>query len=243
MSNIGWVYGILKQNNVDTENMSPEEAFEKLRELERKQYAESKNQYSSEKKEAAGQVAKTIKKVADVKNARKNAALSKINERQQKKENERFFRQQLYQVQDGTFDKNSHLQLGVTPSILVKNAGIPELPLTMPYSKAYLSINSSGYIEGNYHNLGVETLSNLPTALHSPKYIFQHDNPKRIEVVVELKDKKSKNILASVEFDTTGFPNGKAAKANVVVTAFAPKNENYINKRKENGRLLYEKKS
>lgn len=44
MSKIGWVYGVLKQNNVDTKDMSPEEAFEELRELEKSQCAEGKKE-------------------------------------------------------------------------------------------------------------------------------------------------------------------------------------------------------
>lgn len=176
---------------------------------------------------------------------KRNEALAKVKERIQKKRNEVAFRQQLNQVQDGTFDKNSHLQLGETPKILIEKASLPKLPLTMPYTKAYLSINKSGNIKGNYHDLGVGTLSHLPTALHSPKYIFEHDsNPKRVEVVVELKDKKGKNIMTSIEFGTVGrTKNGKHVPANIIVTAFAPRSENYIKARIEQGKLKYEKKS
>lgn len=197
----------------------------------------------TEKQHAEQKLANTIKKVADSKSEKRSVAIEKIKERVQKKKNELLFKNQLNQVQDGTFDKNSHLQLGETSKILTEKAGLPKLPLMMPYSKAYLSINKSGELDGNYHDLGVGTLSALPTALHSPKYIFQHDNPKKVEVVVELKDKKGNNIFASIEFDTLGVSSGKIVEANVVVTAFAPRSASYIEKRKGNGKLLYEKKS
>lgn len=54
MSNIGWVYGILKhEHNVETDGMTPEEAFEKLRELERSDYKKSKKHIELPKKEYA----------------------------------------------------------------------------------------------------------------------------------------------------------------------------------------------
>lgn len=45
MSKIGWVFGILKNNNIDTKGMSPGEAFqtlEDLRQQEKKEYATQK---------------------------------------------------------------------------------------------------------------------------------------------------------------------------------------------------------
>lgn len=197
--------------------------------------------FQDKKKLARQKLASTIKKIADSKAEKTAKALINVKERLQKKKNERVFRNQLNQIQQGTFDKNSHLQLGETPKILMDKASLPKLPLMMPYSKAYLSINKSGVLEGNYHDLGVGALSALPTALHSPKYIFQHDNPKKIEVVVELKDKKGNNIFTSIEFETYGSIGGKNSPANVVVTAFAPRSKNYIETRK--GKLVYEKKS
>lgn len=195
-------------------------------------------------KESRQKLKNTIEKVAASKAEKRTVALTKIKARIQKKKNERLFKNQLNQIQDGTFNKNSHLQLGETPKILTEKAGLPKLPLMMPYSKAYLSINKSGVIDGNYHDLGIGTLSQLPTALHSPKYIFAHDNPQKIEVVIELKDRKGNNIFASIEFDTLGrIDGGKHIPANVVVTAFAPRSKKYIETRKGYKKLLYEKKS
>lgn len=66
MANIGWVYGVLRhKHDIDTDGMTPEEAFEKLRELERKDYAKSKKIVELPKEEYAGLCSAIRTKYAD----------------------------------------------------------------------------------------------------------------------------------------------------------------------------------
>lgn len=156
-------------------------------------------------------------------------------------DNARNFREQLEQVQNGTFDKDTDtLQLGNTPTIFIEKAGLPDLPLCMTYEKAYLSINHDGYIKGNYHNLGIDTLSQLPKKLQDPLYIFKSNNSKRIEAVVDLVDSKGRKVFVSVEMDTSKSVNNEFKQVNLVVTAFGAK-ENYINNRLTEQNVIYKK--
>lgn len=156
-------------------------------------------------------------------------------------EDVKYFREQLEQVQNGTFDKNFNtLTLGNTPTIFIEKAGFPDLPLCMTYEKAYLSMNHSGAISGNYHNLGIDTLSQLPSKLQDPLYIFKSNNPKRIEAVVDLVDSKGNKVFVSVEMATSKLVKGEYKNINLVVTAFGAK-ENYINNRLNEKNIIYKK--
>ena len=156
-------------------------------------------------------------------------------------ENVRNFKEQLQQVQNGTFDKNFNtLTLGNTPTIFIEKAGLPDLPLCMTYEKVYLSMNHSGVISGNYHNLGIDTLSQLPKKLQDPLYIFKSNNPKRIEAVVDLVDNKGRKVFVSVEMNTQKRFNKNFKQVNLVVTAFGTK-VNYIEKRLNEQNVIYKK--
>lgn len=156
-------------------------------------------------------------------------------------ENVRNFKEQLQQVQNGTFDKNFNtLTLGNTPTIFIEKAGLPDLPLCMTYEKAYLSMNNNGYIKGHYHNLGIETLSQLPMKLQDPLYIFKSVNPIRVEAVVDMLDSKGNKVFVSVEMNTSKSVNKEFKQVNLVVTAFGAK-ENYIEKRLNEKNIIYKK--
>ena len=154
------------------------------------------------------------------------------------------FRNQLEQVQAGTFNTKTNLIFGNTPAIFVEKAGLPNLPMTMPYKKAYLAMNDSGIFVGkgdHYHGLGIDTLSQLPVALQDPLYIFESPKDKQVEAVVSLKGKNGVNVFAVIAFDTRSEIDGKYKKSNVVVTAYAPDSKRYIESRRVN--TIYEKKS
>lgn len=157
--------------------------------------------------------------------------------------NVEYFREQLEQVQNGTYEeKDNALIVGQTPKIFIEEVGFPNLPLCMTYEKAYLSVNHEGNIKGNYHNLGIDTLSQLPKKLQDPLYIFKSNNPKRIEAVVDLVDGKGHKVFAVVEMDTPKQVKGEFKHVNLVVTAFAPK-EKYIMSRLNEEKILYKKQS
>ena len=187
------------------------------------------------KKEIMGKkLANTIKKVAESKAKKQAEAKAKIQEKLEKKKVEIRFRKQLSLLNKENHKTNdkSYLSLGKTPQVLIDKAGLPNLPLMMSYKKAYLAVNhNDGVYSGeNYHGLGVGVLSSLPTALHKPKGIYRHKtNPKRIVVIVELKDGKGRNVLTSIEFDTVSEIRGKQAKSNNLITAFGA-NEKYLKK-------------
>lgn len=152
------------------------------------------------------------------------------------------FKSKLQSVLDGTYDKESGaIEIGDTPNVYCEYADLPKLPLIINYDAAYLAMNKSGYLKGNYHDLGIDIMAQLPKALEDPEYIFRSDNPKRVEVLTSLKDKKGQPIFAVLEKNDEKSVNYKKKFANIIVTAFGPRDKNYTNKRI--GKIIYKKKN
>jgi len=159
---------------------------------------------------------------------------------------EKTYEQQIDEVYNDTFNKeHSHLSAGNTPEIFVKKAGLKKLPLLMRYDTTYLSMFDKGELKGNYHNLGVEIMKQIPKALEEPSYILSHKNPQRIGAIISVKDTRqnqisNRDIYFAIEFDTSGAINGKYIEANLIVTAFSPKNA-YIQKLINENTVIYKK--
>ena len=154
------------------------------------------------------------------------------------------FSEQVDKVINGTFDKeNSHIKvLSHTPSIYIEKADMRDLPILMSYEKLCISLFDDGNLSNHYHDLGVDTIKQIPIALENPLYILSGSNNKRVEAILTLKDKKGRDIFTVIEFDSPGRLNGKFIEANILVTAFGAKTK-YIQNKLESRELLYEAKN
>lgn len=110
----------------------------------------------------------------------------------------------IEKLSDGTLDRtdNTHLKLlDNTPQLYVDKAGAKNLKIIMAWDVAYLAMNKSGNLPGNYHGLGKDVMKQLPDAIENPLYIVKQKNG-RVAAVTEIVVKGKKPVLASIELDT-----------------------------------------
>lgn len=133
--------------------------------------------------------------------------------------------------------------LDSTPKILV-GAGASDLTILIRFDAAYLAQRESGAFEGHYHNLGAETMSNLPRYLSHPDVVLSTMNEKtgkeRLVVLTRIESKNGQG-LASVEINTVKDIDSTYEYYNIVVTFFDVK-QRYFNTlfNKYNAKVKYE---
>ena len=155
---------------------------------------------------------------------------------------EQDFAEQVDAVINGTFDKeNLHIKvLSKTPKIYIEKAGMKNLPILISYKKLCVSMFEESEFSTHAHGLGAELIKQLPRALQKPVCIYEGQNNNRVEAILCLQDKKGREILSVIEFNSFGVVNKKYVEANILVTAFGAK-QGYINNRINKSRILYKK--
>ena len=150
------------------------------------------------------------------------------------------------QLHAGTLDRtmNTHLKvLDNTPQVYIDKAGAKNLKIIMGWDIAYLAMNKSGDLLGNYHGLGPEVMKAIPQALKDPLYIVKQDNG-RIIAVTEVVVKGNRSTLVSIELDafksTTQDGESESENYNLIVTIFDAK-ANYLQKLMNNGKIVHNK--
>ena len=156
------------------------------------------------------------------------------------------YRDAIDQLADGTLDRktNTHLLVSEnTPQVYIEKAGAKNQKIIMGWDIAYLAMNKSGDIPGNYHGLGKEVMKNLPEALKDPLFIVKQNNG-RVAAVTEIVVKKNRSVVVSVEFDAfkSTIQDGKTASDNynIIVTAMDAK-PNYLQNTILSGNIVYNK--
>ena len=150
------------------------------------------------------------------------------------------------QLDEGTLDrtKNTHLKvLDSTPQVYIDKAGAKNLKIIMGWDIAYLAMNKSGDILGNYHGLGPDVMKAIPQALQDPIYIIKQNNG-RIVAVTEVVVKGNRSTLVSVELNafksTTQDGENESENYNLIVTIFDAK-ANYLQNLMSGGEIVHNK--
>lgn len=138
--------------------------------------------------------------------------------------------------------------MGETPQSLL-DLGFIQLPMTITSKHIYTIANKDGRFKGDddhYHNLGANTVMELPELLKNPVATFvEKDNPRRVIIVTSKIDASTKPIMVAVEY--SGQTRYKTATnevqiyANPVTTALGKKGSWFLAQIEEavrDGRML-----
>ncbi len=163
-------------------------------------------------------------------------------------------KQDITAVMNGKYSEK-YVSFGQTPAIYRNMLGVRNIPLMMTANHTYSvavsekKAKSDGKYRSNanYHNLGAETLSELPKALKNPAIILKSNNDaadSRFVSVVELYDKLNKPIIAAIEIEGSTTYKHNPESINIIVSAYGKESfENYIKKAVKENRVLYVNKT
>lgn len=159
------------------------------------------------------------------------------------------FSEQLDLWVQGKWNNRSQLVLFKHTPQLYLELGLSDRPITVSSSKLERIINSTGKQNGTYHNLGIETVKQLPNAIANPLNILESSTVKdSIVVVTELSDNDGKIIIVSMALDGEGHieitdinnkNEIKRLKSNVMTSAYGRNNYDiWMEQNKE--RIIYD---
>lgn len=156
------------------------------------------------------------------------------------KNDSNIFSRQLDELLAGTFNKNNHLTvLQHTPNIL-QELGVKDYPITLTTNKLDRILNASGNQKGEYHNLGLELVKQLPEALQRPLDIIKSHNNSYV-LTTDLIDNQNRQIIASIKIDGKGYINDIKVDTNVMTSAYGRNNyDNWMNKHQKEGNIVYD---
>lgn len=164
------------------------------------------------------------------------------------------FSEQVDQVLDGTFDKEtSHVYVGETPTHLI-SLGIKPLPMLITANHVYSiavsedQAKTDGRYRKNthYHDLG-NMIKKLPEAIQNPVMILKSNrDPANTDIVLvtNLKDQQNRPIIAAVKVNGNGNYAGIEIKTNLIASTYSKDNfNNYLQVAVNEKRVLfYDKK-
>lgn len=152
----------------------------------------------------------------------------------------RSFAAQVDDVLSGADTTSTHLKVMNTP-VLLRQAGARSLPMLMTARHLKLIVNASGSDTGNYHDIGVETVKQLPELLSDPAMIM--DSKRRTDSVVLVTtalNRHSDPIIAAVKFDGTGNIDDLEVEANIITSAYGKENfNNFLQESVDLGKVIY----
>ena len=172
----------------------------------------------------------------------KNTNKSTQNKREIQEDIENFSNQ-VDSVLDGTFPKNSMLTLLKETPQPLQDIGLTNLPITMTQKHLDTIMNKTGKYKGaNYHNLGIDTIKQLPEAINNPlDIVISNTNNNSIVLTTYLADEQDRTIIASIRINGIGRVNDIMIDTNVMTSAYGRNNyEDWMNRNLKEGRLLYD---
>lgn len=138
------------------------------------------------------------------------------------------FRAELDEFKSGRLPTHKILKLGM-PSEKLINQGIPNKPITIRQSVIKKIIEK--------HGLGYDLIANLPEAINDPVAIFSYPQNKNVrDILLELRDKKGRAIIASLELNVSTQRYGEVSD---LATVHPKENIGRIYDWIRKGRLLY----
>ena len=181
------------------------------------------------------------KQVAELDNKLKEIAGKDIKIENDIKSNEsEIFSKQVDEVINGTFNKNNHMTvLASTPNVL-KELGIKDYPITLTVNKLDRIMNKSGKQNGEYHNLGIDIVKQLPRAIQQPLDIVKSHNNSYV-LTTDLSDNQNRQIIAVVKINGKGYINDIKIDTNVMTSAYGRNNyDNWMAKNEKEGNIVYD---
>ena len=131
---------------------------------------------------------------------------------------------------------------------LKEHITIKKLPIVMNYRDAYLSMKSkeNGKYQGegiNYHNLGVSGLEAALKSFDNPEYVLLSKKEGKIELILEGRDYKNRQLFSIVEINTKAQHNKEFLPAHIVNSVYGNRGlKNRITNAEAEGRIIYNKK-
>lgn len=150
------------------------------------------------------------------------------------------FAEQVDDVLDGADTNSTHLYVCETPEIL-RQAGLPDLPVLMTAKHLKSITNKAGKSKGNYHDLGRDLVKRLPELLARPAMIMDSNSrPDSVVVVTTAVDKENRPVIAAIKVDGNGYINDVQISANVMTSSYGKDNfQNFLETALQENRLLY----
>lgn len=150
------------------------------------------------------------------------------------------FAEQVDDVLDGADTNSTHLYVCETPEIL-RQAGLPDLPVLMTAKHLKSITNKAGKSKGNYHDLGRDLVKRLPELLARPAMIMDSNSrPDSVVVVTTAVDKENRPVIAAIRLDGRGNINDVEISANVMTSSYGKDNfQNFLEAALRENRLLY----
>ena len=150
------------------------------------------------------------------------------------------FAEQVDDVLDGADTNSTHLYVCETPEIL-RQVGLPDLPVLMTAKHLKSITNKAGKSKGNYHDLGRDLVKRLPELLARPAMIMDSNSrPDSVVVVTTAVDKENRPVIAAIKVDGNGYINDVQISANVMTSSYGKDNfQNFLETALQENRLLY----
>ncbi|MCM1053543.1 MAG: hypothetical protein NC483_06185 [Ruminococcus sp.] len=153
------------------------------------------------------------------------------------------FSKQVDDVIKGISPKRNMLIISENTPQILQDIGLKDLPITITQKHLYTIINSHGkYEDVNYHNIPIEVIKQLPTALEHPLNILKSNTKDdSIVVITELADRKGDIIIASIQLNGKGTINDIRISTNVVTSAYGKANyDNFMKDNINQNNMLYD---
>ena len=150
------------------------------------------------------------------------------------------FAEQVDDVLDGADTNSTHLYVCETPEIL-RQVGLPDLPVLMTAKHLKSITNKAGKSKGNYHDLGRDLVKRLHELLARPAMIMDSNSrPDSVVVVTTAVDKENRPVIAAIKVDGNGYINDVQISANVMTSSYGKDNfQNFLETALQENRLLY----
>lgn len=153
---------------------------------------------------------------------------------------ENSFGKQVDDVLNGADTISTHLMVCTTPYLL-REVGLPDLPILMTAKHLKSITQESGKDNMNYHNLDIEVVKKLPELISDPVMIMDSlTREDSIVVVTSSTDSKGSPVIGAIMFDGRGNYNDVEIEANILTSVYGKDNFNSFLKRNINeNNILY----
>lgn len=150
------------------------------------------------------------------------------------------FSKQVDEFVNGTFNKQNHLTvLDHTPNVLQK-LGVKDNPITLTANKLDRIMNKTGKQSGEYHDLGIDIVKQLPNAIENPLDVVKSHNNSYV-LTTSLSDNENRQVIVSIKIDGKGYVDDIKIDSNVMTSAYGRNNyDNWMANHQKNGDIVYD---
>ena len=153
------------------------------------------------------------------------------------------FAKQIDEILNGTFPKRNMLIVSKNTPLILQKIGLKDLPITMTQKHFETITKAYGqYKKANYHNLGIDIVKQLPSAIANPLNVLKSSTTNNsIVIITELIDNQDRPIIVSIKINGKGQINDINISTNVMTSAYGRNNyEVFMKNNIVKGNLLYD---